>query len=290
MTRIILETDKLSVKFGGLIALNDFNLQMREGVLMGLIGPNGAGKTTAFNLITGGLHPTSGVVRFMNEDISGLKPDRVNNRGIARTFQNIRLFKEMTVLENVMLAYHGRIRSSFIGAAFRLGTYLREEKNMEEGGMDLLRRLELDKQSNDTAGSLPYGRQRKLEIARALATSPKLLLLDEPAAGMNPRETNELMDFIVHIREDFGLTVLLIEHDMKVIMGISEEIIVLDHGESIARGKPEEIQNHPDVIRAYLGEKLDDFFTIKRNFEKRNTGEQGKIYLMFEKVPIRQSL
>ena len=256
MTEAALKTEGLSVRFGGLTALNDFNLTLQPGTLIGLIGPNGAGKTTAFNLITGRLRPGRGTVRFLGRDITGLKPSAVNRLGIARTFQNIRLFKEMTVLENVMLAGHGRLRSSFIAAALRLPGYRREEKEMRRRGLDLLDRVGLTPQRDDPAGSLAYGLQRKLEIARALATSPRLLLLDEPAAGMNPRETTELLEFIRAVRRDFDLTVLLIEHDMRFIMTISEEIVVLDHGETIARGKPAEIQRNPQVIRAYLGEKI----------------------------------
>ncbi len=256
MSEIVLETRSLTVRFGGLIALNDLNLVLRRGELLGLIGPNGAGKTTAFNLIAGGVHPTRGTVRFLGSDITGLKPSGVNRRGIARTFQNIRLFREMTVLENVMLAHHGRIRSSFLGAALRLPGYRAEDREIHEKSHGLLTRLGLREYTYRPAGTLAYGPQRKLEIARALATSPSLLLLDEPAAGMNPQETAELTQFILEIRDEFHLSVLLIEHDMRVIMTISDNILVLDHGETIARGKPAEIQRHPDVIRAYLGERL----------------------------------
>jgi branched-chain amino acid transport system ATP-binding protein len=251
----LFSAEHLTMEFGGLVAVDDFSLELQGRDLVGLIGPNGAGKTTIFNMISGALKPTGGKISFRGQEITGLKPNAVTRRGIARTFQNIRLFQDLDVIDNVMISYHGRLRSSFMGAVLRTPLYIHEEKKMCEGAMALLSRVRLAELAHEKAGALAYGQQRKLEIARALATEPKLLLLDEPAAGMNPQETQELMDFIVQVKEDFNLTVLLIEHDMRVVMGICRRIKVLDYGAEIAEGTPREIQNNPKVIAAYLGEE-----------------------------------
>jgi len=250
----LFSAEHLKISFGGLMAVDDFSLHLREGDLLGLIGPNGAGKTTVFNMITGTLKPTQGKIFFQGKEITGLKPNGITQKGIARTFQNIRLFQDLPVIENVMISYHGRLRSSFISAVLGTPLYLREERGMCEGSMGLLHRVQLAGLANERAGALSYGQQRRLEIARALATHPKLLLLDEPAAGMNPQETQELIEFILKIKKDFNLTILLIEHDMRVVMGICQRIKVLDYGATLAEGTPREIQNNPKVIAAYLGE------------------------------------
>lgn len=253
----MLKIDNVTMKFGGVIAASKFNANIKKGQIVGLIGPNGAGKTTIFNVVTGVYKPTEGRVIFNAGDkehiISGKRPDEIAKLGICRTFQNIRLFKDMSVLDNVFVANHLRIKSNVFSSILRTPGYRKEEKEMLEKSLYLLDRVGLLKERNEKANSLPYGKQRRLEIARALATDPKLLLLDEPAAGMNPQESNELMEFILNIKDEFDLTVFLIEHHMEVVMGICEEIFVLDHGELIAQGDPEAIQNNQRVIEAYLG-------------------------------------
>jgi branched-chain amino acid transport system ATP-binding protein len=249
----VLKTDNITIKFGGLTAVKNFDLELNKNEIVAVIGPNGAGKTTVFNMVTGVYRPTSGKVYYKDRNITGLRPDQITKCGIARTFQNIRLFKDLSVLDNVLIANHLNIKSNFIEAILKLPRYRKEEKNMVEKSLHLLERVGLADFRNEKSSSLPYGMQRRLEIARALATKPEVLLLDEPAAGMNPKETEDLTRFIKEIRDEFDLTVFLIEHHMQVVMGISDRIYVLDYGITIAKGSPYEIQNNQKVIEAYLG-------------------------------------
>jgi branched-chain amino acid transport system ATP-binding protein len=253
MTNPVLKTEALTKFFGGLCAVHDFDVEVPEGALHGLIGPNGAGKTTVFNMVTGLYAASEGDVRFMDQSMIGLEPHQITQLGIARTFQNIRIFPNLTVLDNVRIAYHPHSGYNMVDAILRTAHFERRERELTERAQDFLAVFGLDDLQDEIASSLPYGQQRRLEIARALAADPKLLLLDEPAAGMNPQETVELMDLIHFIRDRFHLTILLIEHQMRVVMGICEWITVMDFGEVIARGTPREIQTNPQVIEAYLG-------------------------------------
>ncbi|WNS74844.1 ABC transporter ATP-binding protein [Bacillus sp. DTU_2020_1000418_1_SI_GHA_SEK_038] len=252
----LLQVKEAGIQFGGLKAVQGFSMEINQGELVGLIGPNGAGKTTSFNLLTGVYVPTEGDILLEGKRLNGLPPYKVTRLGISRTFQNIRLFNELSVLDNVKVAYHSLAKHSIVSSIFRLPSHFSGEKEMEEKSIEFLKIFQLENFKDEMAKNLPYGQQRRLEIARALAAGPKLLLLDEPAAGMNPQETHELMELIAFIRNEFDLTILLIEHDMNLVMGICERIYVLDHGQLIAAGTPEEIRNHPKVIEAYLGEEV----------------------------------
>ena len=250
----LLDVKNLGISFGGLRAVNEFHLEIEKGCLYGLIGPNGAGKTTVFTLLTGVYKPNEGVILLDGENLVGKRTIDINKAGVARTFQNIRLFKELSVLDNVKAGLHNHYKYSTLEGIFRLPRYFKVEKAMDGRAMELLSVFGLDKEAATLAANLPYGKQRKLEITRALATEPKLLLLDEPAAGMNPNETKELMETIRFVRDEFDMTILLIEHDMKLVSGICEKLTVLNFGQVLAEGNASDVLNNPEVIKAYLGE------------------------------------
>ena len=250
----MLSVENISIQFGGLKAVSDFNLTINSKEIVGLIGPNGAGKTTVFNMLTGVYNPTDGKICYLGEEIHGLKPYTITKKKIARTFQNIRLFSTLSVVDNVKISFNYMIDYNIVDSIFRTPRFKKEEKEIEEKSIKLLKAFNLDDKKDEMAKNLSYGEQRRLEIVRALATNPSLLLLDEPAAGMNPKETYELMNMIEWIKNEFKISVLLIEHDMKLVMGVCEKIVVLDYGKKIAEGTPSEIKINPKVIKAYLGE------------------------------------
>ena len=250
----MLEVKNLSISFGGLKAVDDFNITIEKGQLYGLIGPNGAGKTTVFNLLTGVYKPDGGIILLDGKNVAGKKNIEINRAGVARTFQNIRLFKDLSVLDNVKVGLHNHHSYSTLAGIFRLPKYRKVEREMDERALELLKVFDLEEEFAVKASNLPYGKQRKLEIARALATEPKLLLLDEPAAGMNPNETKELMDTIQFVRDNFDMTILLIEHDMKLVSGICEKLTVLNFGHVLTEGPTSQVLNNPEVVKAYLGE------------------------------------
>lgn len=250
----LLDVTNLSISFGGLRAVDDFNMTIEKGELYGLIGPNGAGKTTVFNLLTGVYKPNEGKIKLDGEDITRKNTIEINHAGIARTFQNIRLFKQMSVIDNVKVGLSERFKYSTLEGILHVGRYKKVEKQIDDEAMRLLKVFDLDGERDTLASNLPYGKQRKLEIVRAMATDPKLLLLDEPAAGMNPNETKELMETIALVRKEFEMTILLIEHDMKLVSGICEKLTVLNFGKVLCQGETKEVLTNPEVVKAYLGE------------------------------------